>query len=144
MLDGGGSYLKMGINKKKKIQIVIVGLLAIGTIFLVIVGNTYSRNKTAFEQQLEESDPDVIRHRKELAIKEMILDYTDEYAKNVSVWISPEDKSEKLNIEALIVYNTEVPESIKESLVTAISNEFSIDESIINLTYVDYGEIKKP
>ena len=74
----------------------------------------------------------------------MIDDYTDEYVEHTWVFAHQEDNSEQLSdIAAFIVYNTEVPEDIKTSLIEAISDEFSIDKSSITLEYMDYEELKK-
>ena len=94
--------------------------------------------------QKRKLDPDMIRYSQELAIKEMIDDYTDEYVAHTWVFAHQEDNSEQLSdIAAFIVYNTEVPEDIKTSLIEAISDEFFIDKSSITLEYMDYEELKK-
>ena len=73
-----------------------------------------------------------------------VSDYTDEYVEHTWVFAHQEDNSEQLSdIAAFIVYNTEVPEDIKTSLIEAISDEFSIDKSSITLEYMDYEELKK-
>lgn len=132
----------MNINSKKKIRIIVAVLITFGAILTAIISSAYLRAKANYEQQMQ--DPDMIRYSQELAIKEMIDDYTDEYVAHTWVFAHQEDNSEQLSdIAAFIVYNTEVPEDIKTSLIEAISDEFSIDKSSITLEYMDYEELKK-
>ena len=133
---------KMNINSKKKIRIIVAVLITFGAILTAIISSAYLRAKANYEQQMQDSD--MIRYSQELAIKEMIDDYTDEYVAHTWVFAHQEDNSEQLSdIAAFIVYNTEVPEDIKTSLIEAISDEFSIDKSSITLEYMDYEELKK-
>ena len=132
----------MNINSKKKIRIIVAVLITFGAILTAIISSAYLRAKANYEQQMQ--DPDILRYRQELAIKEMIYDYSDEYVKHAWVWAHQEDNSEQLSdIAAFIVYNTEVPENIKTSLLEAIADEFSIDKSRITLEYMDYEELNK-
>ena len=132
----------MNINSKKKIRIIVAVLITFGAILTAIISSAYLRAKANYEQQMQDSD--MIRYSQELAIKEMIDDYTDEYVAHTWVFAHQEDDSEQLSdIAAFIVYNTEVPEDIKTSLIEAISDEFSIDKSSITLEYMDYEELKK-
>ena len=132
----------MNINSKKKIRIIVAVLITFGTILTAIISSAYLRAKANYEQQMQDSD--MIRYSQELAIKEMIDDYTDEYVAHTWVFAHQEDNSEQLSdIAAFIVYNTEVPEDIKTSLIEAISDEFFIDKSSITLEYMDYEELKK-
>ena len=134
--------MNININSKKKIRIIVAVLITFGVILTAIISSACLRAKANYEQQMQ--DPDMIRYRQELAIKEMIDDYTDEYVEHTWVFAHQEDNSEQLSdIAGFIVYNTEVPEDIKTSLIEAISDEFSIDKSSITLEYMDYEELKK-
>ena len=133
--------MRISIDKKKRFQIIAI-IISIGFVLAGIFGKRYFEVKVDYEQRLAAIKPDINKHNKESEIKEIIMSYTDEYTKYVSVWTSQEENSDRLsNLEAVIVYNTEVPDNIKESLITAISDKFSMDISTINLCYMDYSEI---
>lgn len=135
-----GSYLKISINKKK---IQIIGLIAILIISIFIINNAYLRAKTEYEQQVNLEGSDKAKYQQKKEIEELINNYIDEYV--YKVWVVPEYRNKEIsNLYAVVVYDNEVPEKIKTSLVKAISDEFSIDRNMIDLEYMDYDEIFNP
>ena len=131
MLEG-----EMGVEKKGKKVVNIAILIGIIVIFLIYLMFRIHMGNSA-EMPIRDEDLGYANYKQEMELKRMVDDTLSGYV--YQNWVYPEYYNDQLSkLDILVVYEKEVPNELKESLKTTISENYLIDNDSVDIEYIGY------
>ncbi len=126
----------MGVEKKGKKVVNIAILIGIIVIFLIYLMFRIHMGNSA-EMPIRDGDLGYANYKQEMELKRMVDDALSGYV--YQNWVYPEYYNDQLSkLDILVVYEKEIPNELKESLKTTISENYLIDNDSVDIEYIGY------